>query len=694
MAKHGTLTDEDILSIVRLERASSIGMEFDDVLNKERETALNYYKGSMPDLKVGRNRSSVVSSDVADAVETVLPDIMDTFTGGEDVLTFSPNGPEDEQAAKQETDYLAHCLFQRNDGWMTMYQVFKDALISKVGVFKYWWDDTAEYDSPQEFRQKTQEEVAFVQMMDPALEVMEVEPEKVEGDQPPYPEGEEMPTLYRFKVRKKRSEGKLCIKAVPPEDFTVAVDTVSLKDATYCAMRTRVRAQELIAQGYDQELVDQLSTHDPMRDETVDQARDNADESDQSTQAGSDYRLRTVEIVEHYIRLDADNSGELKIYRVVTGENEKVLLDREERDCIEFAAVCPFPQSHRFYGLSLADKLLEVQRIKTVLLRMLLDSGYFAVNQRYEVATQGSGDTTLEDLLRNEPGFPIRSETGQAVRAIQPAQLGFDPYMALEYVSTMAEMRTGVVRNAQGLNPDSLHETAKGAIALMSMAQKRVRMIARIFAETGVKDLFLGAHHLLRKHATMQDKFRLRGEFVPIDPTNWGSRNDMEIQIGVGSGGKDQRLAAYGLILSRMEQLLSAGGPFATIAPPESVYEALLQEAEAAGIKGPERFYMEPQPVEEGEDPEAAKAQAEMQMKMQEAQMKAQVEQMKAQMRAEVDLQREMIREQGRAEQRTVETELAELRLELKALLELFKIQAGQGGSNLPQFNPGGAIDR
>jgi hypothetical protein len=704
MARATRMSDETLLELVRHERANSIGMDYDDELQGDRERALQYYKGDMPDMQPGPNRSKVVDTAVADVVETVMPDLMEIFTGGEDVLTFVPRGVEDEDAARQETDYLTYQIFQKNRGWMTIYSGFKDALLSKVGVFKFWWEDEAEYDAAEEFRHKTQEEVAFLAMTQPELEIIEIEPEEAgEGE---YASAEPMAQTFRFKARKKVQDGKLCIAAVAPEDFTVAADTVNLADATYCAMRTRVRAQDLIAQGYDRELVDRLSDYGRRSQEAVELARDTANEGEKALSSQQDYQLRTVEIVEHYIRVDTDGDGQPEIWRIVTGEDEQVLLEKDQRDIIEFASICPFPTAHRFYGLSLADKLLEVQRIKTALLRMMLDSGYFAINARHEISEDQASETTFEDLMKNQPGFPVRSRTGTAVRPIGAAQLGFDPYMALEYVSAMAEQRTGVVRNAQGLNPDTLHETAKGAIALMGMAQKRVRMIARIFAETGVKDLYLGVHHLLRKHATMQDKFRLRGSYVPIDPTSWGSRKDMEIQIGVGSGGRDQRMAAFGRVLERMALLQEGGGELASIAPPDRIYQALLQEAEAMGIKGPERFYQEPQPVQEGQDPEAMKAQAEAQAKMMEAQQKAQIEQMKAQLKAQVDVQiaemraqadmmREMMREQGKAEQRAIETELAELRLELEALLKKYSIDMKSEASvAMSDFNPGGAIDR
>jgi hypothetical protein len=403
MARATRMSDETLLELVRHERANSIGMDYDDELQGDRERALQYYKGDMPDMQPGPNRSKVVDTAVADAVETVMPDLMEIFTGGEDVLTFVPRGVEDEDAARQETDYLTYQIFQKNRGWMTIYSGFKDALLSKVGVFKFWWEDEAEYDAAEEFRHKTQEEVAFLAMTQPELEIIEIEPEEAgEGE---YASAEPMAQTFRFKARKKVQDGKLCIAAVAPEDFTVAADTVNLADATYCAMRTRVRAQDLIAQGYDRELVDRLSDYGRRSQEAVELARDTANEGEKALSSQQDYQLRTVEIVEHYIRVDTDGDGQPEIWRIVTGEDEQVLLEKDQRDIIEFASICPFPTAHRFYGLSLADKLLEVQRIKTALLRMMLDSGYFAINARHEISEDQASETTFEDLMKQPAGL-------------------------------------------------------------------------------------------------------------------------------------------------------------------------------------------------------------------------------------------------------------------------------------------------
>lgn len=579
------LEDDDFLALVGEEYRQSVGFDNDEELAKQRERALEYMKGEMPDLPALPNRSSAVSTDFPDAVETILPDLMEVLTGGDDVATFRPVGEEDVEAAAQETDYCNHVLFAENDGWRVLYSKIKDALISKIGVVKVWGE---EYEDVQEesFAGKTSLEVELAsQGGGEVLDLVATEPDPVTGE-----------PLWNFTLRRVTSRGKACVKAVPPEDFAVGRDTVLIADATYCAMRSRPRAQDLIADGYDKDEVEGLPAYGSATAERQEVARDTAGEhADGGLLNHTAYNLHQVEIVEHYVRVDADGDGKPELWCVVTGGHDAVLLKKERVDRIPFAVSTPFIQTHRLFGQSLYDKLGEIQRIKTALVRMMLDSGWFALNQRYEVSQEKMGKTTLADLLNNVPGAPILSQTGDAVRPIGGGRLDFDVTGALEYVSTMAEQRSGVVRNAQGLNPDTLHDTARGAAQLANAAQKRVRMIARVFAETGIKDLFLLIHAVVRSTATSGAKVRLRGKWVEVDPTSWGARNDMTVEVGIGSGGRDLEMAALGMIRDAQRSLVELqGGAEGPFVKPGNIYNLAKRLCEVSGLKGVDKYFSDP----------------------------------------------------------------------------------------------------
>lgn len=604
-------TDAELLQMVKAERSRSLGFDLDPELTDQREKALNYAKGVMNDVPALPNRSKAVSTDIADAIETVLPDLIEIFTGGDDVVAFQPTSQADEAQAEQETDYLHYVVFDQNAGFINCYSFFKDALLTKTGIMKWWWENAPQAD-PETFEGKT---IVEVLMASKDGEISNVRPceEQPEGVDPANPGDPNR--LYDFEILKEGPDGKICCQTWAPEDFTVARDTVALAETTYCATRSRVRAQDLKADGCDADIIDTLPPYGLARDEQVPLARDRAGEHQFPVgNDGPDRDMRVVEVVDHYIRVLEGN--EKVLYRIFTGGNESILIEKERLDGIPLAAITPFLVTHRFYGESIADKLLEIQRIKTALTRASLDSIYFALNQRPYVDITQLGDHTISDLLTNEPGRPIRGNGPNAVTMMTPAPSGVDYFAALEYVSTAAEQRTGIVRNAQGLNPDTLHDTMGGQMALMGEAQKRVRLIARIFAETGLKDMFLGVHALIRKHASKKQIVKLRGSWVPVDPTQWTERTSMTVEVGVGAGGKDQKRAALTQVLGLQGQIAKDpdAKPLVTL---QNAYNAASDAMKAAGLKQPDLYITDPStaapPPAAGPNPEALKVQAQQQ---------------------------------------------------------------------------------
>lgn len=675
--------DEHLLSLVSEERMAAIG--FSQIgaqsaeLTEARQLSLNYFKGFMPDIPFIENRSKAVSTDVAEAIETVMPDLMEIFVGGEDVATFQPVNPDDEEGARQETDYVNHVVLNENPGFLNFYSAFKDAVLVKLGVFKWWWEEL-EAERVEHFDdvdlQSFADAMAWAEQN--GAEISDVEQDDEKGL-----------VSYTLTLPPK---GRVAISTVPPEDFAVARDTVELRNATYCSMRSRVRAQDLISDGYDPKKVEHLPAYANTQD-TENLARDTAGEHKITVSSPQDLRL--VEVVEHFIRI-VDDKGAARLWRVVTGGQEKVLLEREEVDEIQFAAITPYPVPHRFFGRSIADLVVEVQRIKTALTRMVLDSGYFAMSQRFEVNMTDANEYTIGDLLQNEPLRPVRSKTGNALKPIVSPGLGFDGVSMLEYFSTVAESRTGVVRNAQGLNPDTLHDTAQGAQTLMLAAQKRVRMIARIFAETGVKDMFLGVHAMLRRHGTRQDTIRLRGKWVPVDPSQWGERKDMTIEIGVGSGGRQFALQQGAAAVAFLKEIIAmqggTQGPLVTI---QNAYNAGKRYLEGGlGYQSADPFLTDPSQQQQGPqqppppDPAMLKLQADQQM----AQQKLDLEREKAAMDAQ--LRREQMQAEIALKERQMQAEIQLQRdqMEAEARLKAGEIVLGAHTSAISSPHVGGNV--
>lgn len=614
------LSDDDFINIVGAEYKSAIGIDMGDEIVSDRIKGLEYFKGEMVDVPSMPNRSKAVSTDVADAVYTALPDLCEIFVGGEELGAFRPVGEEDEEAAKQETEVVNHVIMEQNDGFGLVHDAIHDALLQKVGVFHFWVEDEEQY-TTETLKDQNSIQLAMAQK---AGEVMNV----TQTGQDPMGNA-----LYGFQLQKKKDAKCIRVETVDPNRFAVARDTGSdLADATYCVMLTTPRAQELIAAGLDVDLVDELPSFNSIAQQETDKARDTAGESNQPYGAeDASFNLRMVAVHVHVVRVDADGDGEPEIWRVVTDQANSILLDKEQLQCVPFAAGSPYRQPHRFYGRSLADLLMEVQRIKTALTRMHLDGGFFSLNQRHEVSMAASNEFTLADYLNNVPGYPVRSKDGQALRPLTNARNDFAALESLEYFSTVGEQRSGIVRNAQGLNPDTLHDTAKGAEVLMNAAQKRLRFIARTLAETLFKSLFVGVHTMLRTAGSQQIAVRLNNKWTPVDPSSWGERADMTIEIGMGAAGRESELIMLNQVLMWAEKVATLQQGFAgPLLKAPDAYKMLNRLTERAGLKG--KYWTDPEadpmpPQEAPPDPAIVKAQMDMQAKQAEMQMNMQMKQ-------------------------------------------------------------------
>jgi hypothetical protein len=653
--------DEELLSLLAEERRRSIGFGQGDggELQEARIKALEYRKGVMTDVPSLKGRSGAVDMTIADAVETALPDLVEIFVAGDDVATFNPVGEGDEEAAREETEFVNHVVFEQNPGTVLIYSSIKDALLERLGILHWWYED----DEKETTREGLDEVQAGILQTENAQSKpwakTEIEPQ---DDQ-------------TFSLKMTELHGKVMIRAVPPDDFSVASDTVILADTTYCVMRARPRVQDLIARGIKAKDARGLSQYSGTND-AVNLARDESGESRYAS-SDSDSDLRVVEVRSHYIRLDSEGKGKLSIWNVVTDDQEKIILHKEQVSHIPFGPLTPYLIPHRLIGESVADKLFEIQRIKTALLRMWLDSGYFALNQRMEVDMSAANEFTISDLLRNEVGVPVRAARAGAVTPISAGALGFDPPMALEYASTMAEGRTGIVRNAQGLNPDTLHDTARGAAALMTMAQKRLRLIARLFAEMGIKDMFLGVHQLLREcygsgHAPPMAK--LGSGWKPIKPNEWPERNAMTVHVGVGSAGKEHELVIATQRLEMMQTMVTEqGGTQGPLVDAQNIHAALKDWERAAGSKKGDAYWSDPAtapPQPPKPDPEMAKVQGQLQVEQAKVQAQTQGDAQRAQASLALDQQKHQAQMAADAEQGQQKLQLQREQMQMEGQLK------------------------
>jgi len=601
----------ELKSMLAAQKFSALAAVQSSQLSAERDDALMYYMGDMSkDMPAADGRSEAISSDVADTIEGLMPSMMEIFAGSEDVVKFNPVGPEDEKAAEQETDYVNHVFMNENPGFLILYSMIKDALLSKVGVVKVWWEQKEEIEE-ENYHDLGEDEFAIL-AADKDIEITE----HTEHD-----------GLHDVKTRKVKTVGQAKCLGVPPEEFGIEKTARSLRlhECNYCFHRVIISQNRLLEQGYDADIVRILPTYTAITmPEEI-----NRDTVAEHQNVGTEHNpsARRVEIVEHYVRMDYMGDGRARLYKVTTGGEQGQLLykdgelDIEEIDEFPFAAMTPIIMTHRFFGRSLADVVMEIQRIKTALIRGNLDNLYLVNNPRIEVSETNASDNTLDDLLISRPGGIVRTKQPGGLNPLVIPSVGQYVYPALEYMDNVREMRTGVTRQGAGIDADALQNQSATAVNQMfSMAQARMKLIARVFAETGIRDLFSLLHGLIRRHGQEQRTVRLRNQWVTVDPRDWKKRNDMTVEVGLGTGGKAEQMAMLNNIITLQEKALMGG--LTNLVTPANLYNSAKDYTRITGKKDVDAYFTDPST----QPPPQAQPNPKLQIEMMKAQTQGQLQ--------------------------------------------------------------------
>jgi hypothetical protein len=610
---------------------------------------------------------------VRDAIETVLPDLIEVLAN-DGVVEFPATGADDEEQAAIETEFVRSVVFDDNPGFKAIQDATRDALSIRLGVIKVW---SERYETRQEEDQAGVPMGSAAVLQDQGVTIEDYA--QVDG-------------LETFKAVKVYGKGKVCVASWPPEDFGYSRDAENIAEATYVVARERVRAFELLARGYDAELVAQLDASGAIND-IMDKVRDVAASQSHETHQGGIGNHRIVVVLEHYIRIVGDD-GTVVIQRVVTNADATILLDQGTVTDIPFAIGTPYPMPHRVMGNSIPDMTMDVQRIRSTLLRMGLDSGYFALNQRPVVSDQGQNEHTLTDVLNNVPGGPIRVKTQDGVSYPPSQGVSFDVFGAYEIMAAMIENRTGIIRAANGLNSDALHDTMGGQEVLNAASQKRTRLMARNLAETMIAPMFRLAHAACREVIKEPVIKKLSSTWRDdIVPAKWRARGDVTVDVGVGSGGRVEDMAHSREIL-QIQERLAQNGFGGTMVTPSSVHAAVNRLVRTFGVKNVESLFPDPSkapPAPTGEDkpdPAVAAASAELEMKRQEAAAKIQI------MREDAQIKAQLAREKAQNEM-TLAREKMAMEANLRREETRMRIEAGlmtQTPINIPVNRPGGDL--
>jgi len=487
------------------------------------------------------------------------------------------------------------------------------------------------------------------------------------------------------------------VMGVPPEEFGIERGARSIRDCNYCfhEVVTKTEAQ-LIAEGFDAAQVRSLDDYTGTTEiETL--ARDTVEEHFGTTSGAANSAARLVRITEHYVRMDYEGEGRPCLYQVITGGDQSEILRKDGKDCVTpfdampFAATTPVPMTHRFFGRSIADLVMSLQREKTALKRGALDNLYLHNNPRVEVAEANAGPSTLDDLLVSRPGGVVRTKTPGGLNWQVVPDITTSIYPMLQYLDAEVETRSGLSKQAQGIDANALQNQSATAVAqVFSASQMRIKLIARIMAE-GVRDIFALLHATIRKHGQQQQTVRLRNAWVQIDPRDWKTRDDMTINVGLGSGGKAQQFAQTMAIANVQKELVAAGK--VNLVSDRELYNTAAELTRIMGHKNPNRFFNDPTavnpqtgqllhplpaPPQPPPDPKLLTAQSRAQTDQAIAAHKAQLAQQQAQNDAihqQVKLQAEIELSRIKA---GLNAKIALLDAHLKSLAEAQKLQHAQ----------------
>lgn len=660
------MTEDELKTLVDGYVVQSVGY-IGGTLSEQRRKAMEYYQqelfGNEQD-----GRSQFVTSDVQDTIEWMLPSLIEIFVANDKAVVFSPTGEEDVEAAEQATDYVNHVLnTDGNNSFTLFYQWFKDALLSKNGIAKAWaeeintvneeyYEGLTQIQVVELYNDDDNELLGATQRIDP------------ETGQP----------VWDVNVRVTKAKRQIRTAGVPPEEFLISRRATSIEDAVFCGHRQRKTQSDLILMGYDRKTIENLPSHDAggeYNDERV--TRYSRDEEFAYTHDGGgldDPASREIWINEVYVRCDFDGDGIAELRRVVSagsGDNGTLL---ENELCPysrpPFYSLCPVPITHKFFGLSIADLTMDIQRIRSELMRQMLDAQFLANNPRHAVV---ENETTIEDMLVSRPGGIVRVTRPEAmpqpIQTLPPSQT---TYNLLEFITGERESRTGVTKYGQGLDSGTLNDTASGINQLMTAAQMRIKLIARIFAETGVRELMLGVHELVCKYQDTSRTIQLRNTWIDVDPREWSDRQNMTIEVGLGAGNKEMQLLHMdGMAETQAAIVQVQGGVEGPIVHAKHIYALANKRAELAGFKQADIFFGDPEdeankPPEKPQapDPEQIKAQAEMQ---------------KEQMRVQADIEKTKAQLDQKAQEAAAKAQEAQAKVSLEAEEAAAKLELERG---------------
>lgn len=589
-----TWDHERIQAVLQAESADALD-HHDTVIAPERTQANQYYRGD-PFGNEQEGRSQVVSMDERDTILSVLPSLVRMFLGSERAVELIPERPDQEDAARQRTDYINYVIRKTPQHFAHFYGAFKDAMLRAPGAVLKWWWETKTDVKYETYTGLTQDQV---QRLAEGTDVDHVSytqtgtvPIPADGLVPAdaTPQGEQ--PIYEVRIRRKLTKGMPTFALIPGEQILWNREATGFHDARYIQHRQEVTRSDLIAMGYTAAQLEEigLSQPDVFRADQEYLDRRTAAIQNGSVVGDINPEMETALYAEHLLYLDRDGDEIAELTRVCTlGEQFAVLLVEDAPE-VNYALFTMDPEPNEFGGTNFHRLVKDLQLIKSAVMRALMDSLRASVDPRIAAMAD---QVNMDDLLNPEIGGVIRTEgdPNMVLRVLEVPFSGQAGLAVLEHLDGVKEARTGQTRGSQGLDAETMQSTTAMAIgAQLSAAQQKIELIGRVLAETGFKPFFSGMQRLIMRHQDIPQTIRLRGQWVDVNPATWEAEMDVQVNVGLGAGIPSEKIDFIQGVVNKQESILKELGP-SPIVDYELYANTLVKAAEAGGFTDGTKYF-------------------------------------------------------------------------------------------------------
>ena len=638
------LSESDILAIIANELSNANITTSSPSMLKD---PLLYYLG-LPNGTEQEGRSSIVSTDIADAIEWIMPQIMKSFTQNNEVVVFDPVSEADELQASIESEYVYDVLMKQNDGFVLIHQFVKDALMQRNGMLKVYYEESVET-KVYNYTGLTEDQLHII-VADKNTEIKQLTPNQYIDEQ-----GQPQ-VVYDAKLSVTNRDGRVKIDGVAPEEFRVNSqhNSIDLSNARFTAQIVNKSLSDLREEGFKQSEIEDIASSDLIRSSYRFNYQ-NEPTLIPSTLSQDDAN-KLVEIGECYMKLDMDGSGIAELMKITVAgvEPPTKILSIESIDSSPWIATTAILMSHKFQGLSVYDRLKQIQDNKTAIIRNIMDNMYLQNNQRNVIL---EGQVNLDDLLVSRPGGLIRAKRLDAIQPLTTPQIGGAAFSMMQYLDEVKAGRIGVSADGTA-SPENIGDRvgSQGVERMMNAKEELIGLIIRVICETGIKPLCNKIRDIVTQHVDTIQDFQYRGQWVKVNPSEWPKRTKSSVRVGTGTGDVTAKLAAIQQIQMIQEKIMSMPGQALT--NPSKIYTTLDDFCKFSGLNGASKYFIDPS-SQEGQQVQQQASQSSQQQQQQQQEEQLKQFQLQAQL----------------AQAATTTAEAQQANVQVKAQLELSKHQ-------------------